>query len=179
MFKSVRVALIIAFATALAGCFYSFEPLITAENSVRPIPPGSYRAYSVDELGEATDDDNWAGEVVYKSGRLHSDTGDMPLQDAIFHEMSPDLFIAVSDDVDEGDERIYVIVFRYPGNRLFAHFPQCDDLSLEALEATGLERDSRGNCGVSSLDQLEQALTFYLEENEGYVLDGAVLEPAD
>jgi hypothetical protein len=141
MLNRVRVVLTAMLASALAGCFYSYEPLITAESGVQPIPPGSYRAYSVDELGEATNDDNWAGEVVYLEGRLHSATDDMPLQDAVFHEMSRDIFNAVSEDVDDGDQR--------------------------------------GNCEVTSLDQLEQALTLYLQENEGLILDGAVLEPAN
>ncbi|WP_300555771.1 hypothetical protein [Maricaulis sp.] len=179
MLNRVRVVLTAMLATALAGCFYSYQPLITAESGVQPIPPGSYRAYSVDERGEATDDDNWAGDVVYLDGRLHSATDDMPLQDAVFHEMSRDIFIAVSEDVDDGDQRIYVIVFRYPGHRLFAHFPECDDLSAEAVQQAGLDRDQRGNCEVTSLDQLEQALTLYVQENEGLILDGAVLEPAN
>ena len=179
MLNRVRVTVTVMLAAFLAGCFYSVEPLITNETGVRPIPPGSYHAYTVDELGDATDENTWSGEVIYKDGRLHSDTEDMPLQDAVFHEMSPDTFIAVSDEPDERDQRIYVLVFRYPGDRLFAHFPECDNLTSEAVEQAGLERDQRGNCEVHSLEQLEQALTFYLQENEGQVLDGAVLEPAN
>lgn len=175
MQKFIRLALTAALSLTVSACFVSETALFDVDPDIRPIEPGWYMGYSVDEDGEIEDGDIWIGQVGYVDGFLSSQTENMPLQGATFYEIGPDSWIA-RNALEDG-LYVYLTVFRYPDGRLFGHLPECDGLSSEERAALGLVFAEHGRCQVSSLATLEDAIQAYLGRNSGMIRNGAVLMP--
>jgi len=178
MLNVFRITCVLGLGALLSACFTSDEPLYDVSMSSQPVAPGHYIAYEIDEDGEYDLDEPWEGDVSYVDGILHSDTENMPLEGALFRQLSGDIHAAFNA-TDDGDTVSYIVVFTYPDGRVFGHLPQCEGLTDEQVDLLGLIVEDHGTCKAENLATLEEALMTYVSNNHEDIRGGVVLFPAD
>lgn len=168
---------LVVVSLGLSGYFYSATDLISEENRVETLAPGEYRALTLDEDGSyAEPEEVWQGEITYRDGRLHSETEDMPLANAVFMQIDHHIFAGHANTSDD-DEYVYVLMFAYSDGSYYAHLPMCNRLSAEARVELGFAEEGDRQCALTDTAHLRAVFTTYIEEMDGQISDGVRLFP--
>ena len=171
--------LLLAVSLGLNGCFYSNTDLISAENRVSTLAPGEYRALALDEDGTFYDPEEiWQGEITYRDGRLHSDTEEMPLANAVFMQINDHVYAGHGSTSDD-DEFMYVLLHAYSDGSYYVHLPMCDRLSATARVELGFAEDSDSQCELTDTEHLRAVFRTYVEEMGGQLGEGVRIFPVE
>jgi hypothetical protein len=163
MHRSFRILIVTCFSLALSACFSSRIPLISeAENEIL-ITTGYYKVFEFDESdGEA--DLTWSGQIDVSNGRITSPEDEHPFENMRVRSLTADIFVGQSQEDEDSEAFLYVLIFAYDNGTLGFHLPDCGELGEATRTRLELELGQYNTCEFEDWYTLREALMIYVRE---------------